>query len=298
MTEEARGKKQTAVYVEGLPDDVTVDELKEHFCKVGVIMDDMFTGGPRIKIYEDEDGNPKGDALIVYLCEPSVRLAIDILDESQLRPGVVIRVSQARQKEQEEGEERKELEGDAEHQAKQRKVDKETWRKQMREMKRKVAWDADEEEGVVEDPVASAADALRRAKENRNAKVVILKHMFTREELESDPKAILDIKEDILLEAERLGKVTNVYLFEDSEDGRCAVKFADREAASKCLAVFDGRYFGGQRIDAELYDGSFRLRERRHAATRPVTSEGEGDLTDEERLDKFAEWLEQDNDDE
>lgn len=85
-------QKQTAIYVTGLPDDTTIDELFEHFSKVGVIMDDMFTGGPRIKLYENEDGTLKGDALVVYLCEPSVQLAIDILDESQLRLGVTIRV--------------------------------------------------------------------------------------------------------------------------------------------------------------------------------------------------------------
>ena len=40
----SKPQKQTAVYVTGLPDDTTVDELFEHFSKVGVIMDDMFTG--------------------------------------------------------------------------------------------------------------------------------------------------------------------------------------------------------------------------------------------------------------
>lgn len=39
-----KAPKRTAVYVTGLPEDVTVDELSTHFSKVGVIMNDMFTG--------------------------------------------------------------------------------------------------------------------------------------------------------------------------------------------------------------------------------------------------------------
>lgn len=289
MAEEGKGtKKQTAVYVEGLPDDVTLDELQEHFSKVGVIMDDMFKGGPRIKIYENEDGTPKGDALIVYLCEPSVQLAIDILDESQLRPGLVIRVSPARQKQHEEEEAAAAARrSEEEPAAKQRKVDKETWKRQMREMKRKVAWDADEEEGVMDGE--GVEDAAHKARQNKFAKVVVLRHMFTKAELESDPKAILDIKEDILFEAEKIGPVTSVYLFEDSEDGRCAVKFADKDTAAQCLEIFDGRFFAGQRIAAEIYDGSFRLRESRHKAV-------SGEEEEAERLEKFADWLEHEED--
>lgn len=41
-------------------------------------------------------------------------------------------------------------------------------------------------------------------------KVVILKHMFTLEELEEDAAAILEIKEDIREECGKLGEVTNV----------------------------------------------------------------------------------------
>lgn len=280
------GPKQTAVYVTGLPDDVTIDELNQHFCKVGVIMDDMFTGGPRIKLYEDEEGKLKGDALVVFLCEPSVQLAREILDESQLRPGIVIRVLPASfNKQPVEAEPKTDAN---EPEAKQRKVDKDTWKRQMNEMKKKISWDADEEEHVLgNDEEKSLA---LKARQNKLSKVVVLRHMFTKEELEEDPAAVLDIKEDLLLEAEKFGPVTSVYLFEQSEDGRCAVKFKSSDSAAKCVAIFDGRYFGGQRIKAEIYDGSFRLRE-----TKNRTAEAQAE---EERLNKFSEWLEQDSQDE
>lgn len=51
-------QKQTAVYVTGLSDDTTIDELFEHFSKVGVIMDDMFTGTVFSISHKDYSTNP------------------------------------------------------------------------------------------------------------------------------------------------------------------------------------------------------------------------------------------------
>lgn len=37
-----------------------------HFKKCGVIITDLNTEKPRIKIYKDETGKPKGDGLVCY----------------------------------------------------------------------------------------------------------------------------------------------------------------------------------------------------------------------------------------
>ena len=68
-------------------------------------------------------------------------------------------------------------------------------------------------------------------------KVVILKHMFTLKELEEDPAAILDIKEDIRDECSKLGEVTNVTLYDREEDGVASVRFGTTEAAQACVLV-------------------------------------------------------------
>lgn len=75
------------VYVTGLPTDITFSELHDTFKKCGILKRDIMTNEPRIKIYKDESGNPKGDASICYLQEASVGLALDILDDSEIRPG-------------------------------------------------------------------------------------------------------------------------------------------------------------------------------------------------------------------
>lgn len=47
-------KTNTWVYVNGLPLDVTVQEVHDHFSKCGVIQQDVTTGEPRIKLYRSK----------------------------------------------------------------------------------------------------------------------------------------------------------------------------------------------------------------------------------------------------
>ena len=65
--------------MKGLPDDVNVSEVEEFFSKAGVIKSDVETGEPKIKVYLDESGRIKGDALISYIKPESVQLAIWML---------------------------------------------------------------------------------------------------------------------------------------------------------------------------------------------------------------------------
>jgi HIV Tat-specific factor 1 len=46
------------------------------------------------------------------------------------------------------------------------------------------------------------------------SRVVVLKHMFTLQELRDDPTVLLDLKEDVREEAEAVGDVTNVVLYD------------------------------------------------------------------------------------
>lgn len=61
--------------------------------------------------------------------------------------------------------------------------------------------------------------------------------MFTLKELDDDPAAMLDVKEDIREECEKLGQVTNVTLYDKEEDGVASVRFANVESAKACISV-------------------------------------------------------------
>jgi HIV Tat-specific factor 1 len=77
-----------AVYVTSIPLDATMEEINTVFKKFGLITEEIDTGKPRIKMYEDEAGNFKGDALVVYFRSESVDIAIQMLDETDFRYGV------------------------------------------------------------------------------------------------------------------------------------------------------------------------------------------------------------------
>lgn len=76
-------------------------------------------------------------------------------------------------------------------------------------MDRKLAdWDDEDQFG----PSKTEDDAGRA--ENKHGRVVVLKHMFTAEELKEDPALLLELKEDVREECETLGEVTNVVLYD------------------------------------------------------------------------------------
>ena len=84
---EPKERKNTAVYVTYLPPDVNVQEVHDVFSKCGVIAEEIDRGKPRIKLYTNDDGSFKGDALILYFRAESVDLAIQMLDDTDFRLG-------------------------------------------------------------------------------------------------------------------------------------------------------------------------------------------------------------------
>ena len=254
-------RANTAVYVTGLPHDVTVAEVADVFSrKCGVIAEEIDSGAPRIKLYTDEKGDFKGDALIVFFKAPSVDMAIMLLDDTEFRIGSAggsgrmrVQAADASYKKTQHHE------GDGEamdkEKARRSAQDKQKVIKKTQKLDARLAdWsDDDEVSAVVE--TSSWWD-----------KVVILKHMFTLAELEEDPGAILDIKEDIREECSKLGEVTNVVLFDMEEDGVASVRFANAEAAKECVGVMNGRNFAGQKVVAHISDGKehFKKSKKKH----------------------------------
>lgn len=74
---------------------MTKEELREYFVRCGVIGIDQNTGEEKIRVYTDDDGVPKGDARIGFAMIESIDTAIEMLHDSEFRPGFRISVQQA-----------------------------------------------------------------------------------------------------------------------------------------------------------------------------------------------------------
>ncbi|TVY56063.1 Splicing factor U2AF-associated protein [Lachnellula suecica] len=240
-------RANTAIYVTGLPLDVTVEEVHEAFSrKCGVIAEEIDSGKPRIKLYTNEKGEFKGDALVVFFKAPSVDMAIMLLDDTDFRFGSGESSGKMRVQAAESSYKKVQHNDGAEKTEKPKASmkDKQKIIKKTQKLDARLAdWSDDEVSSIIE--TSSKWD-----------KVVILKHMFTLEEIAEDPAAILEIKEDIREECGKLGEVTNVVLFDLETDGVASVRFANAEAAKACIGVMDGRKFAGQEVEAYISDGT------------------------------------------
>ena len=285
----------------------TIDEINRIFSRCGVIAEEIDARKPRIKLYTNEDGSFKGDALIVYFRAESVDLAIQMLDDSELRLGEtkdgMMRVTAAdfsyKKVKNEGGAE------DGNANAKEKGGDRKKIIKKTQKMNKCALF-------LILSPILfvfplSALPSLNASPSSmthghipnipnpskladwsdddtsalpetssRWDKVVILKHMFTLAELAEDPAAMLDIKEDIRVECSKMGDVTNVVLFDLEPEGIASVRFSSRESAEACVRVMAGRHFDGRVVEAYVADGGEKFRK----------SSSKKDIRDEEGDDE------------
>ena len=254
-------KQNTAVYVTGLPSDATADEVAELFSrKCGVIAEEIDSGRPRIKMYADADGNFKGDALIVFFKPQSVEMAIMLLDDTDFRfpPAGASSTPKMRVQAADSSYKKTKYDGDTaasssstatkpgsgpssrpSGDSRRSDGDKAKIIKKTQKLSAKLADWSDDEPSALHDPSTAAAGAGGPNVKGGSKwdRVVILRHMFTLDELQDDPTALLDIKEDIREECAKLGPVTNVVLYDEEEEGIVSVRFQTREAAEACLTL-------------------------------------------------------------
>ena len=90
--EEARSTK---VYVSNLPSNISEESFVELMSKCGMVEYDVRNKKPKVKVYRDEEGKPKGDGLCSYIKPESVQLALTIIDGSEYE-GMTLAVTRAK----------------------------------------------------------------------------------------------------------------------------------------------------------------------------------------------------------
>ncbi|TKA78628.1 hypothetical protein B0A55_02670 [Friedmanniomyces simplex] len=279
---EPKERVNTAVYITSLPEDVDVEELHQVFSRYGVIAESLDSDAPRIKLYTDDEGEFKGEALIdlVFFRPESVQLAINMLDESDFRLGqqlptgpMRVRAAEASyksQKDQPLKTDEAKKKGTSANRDRQKVIQK------TQEMNNRLAdWDDDDPQAL---PDTSS----------RWDKVVVLKKMFTLSDLATDPHAISDITEDVREECKKFGEIANITLFDLEEDGVVTVRFTDARAAQACIGTFEGRWFDARQIVAYTADGTERFRKSKGKKGGKESAEQEA-----ERLEAFSRSIEE-----
>ncbi|KAF2034934.1 hypothetical protein EK21DRAFT_55400 [Setomelanomma holmii] len=262
----AKVQENRAVYVTNLPRDTNEVEINEVFSRYGII-DQGADGNKRIKMYTDDEGNFNGEVLIVYFKKDSIKLAIDMMDdyffriEEQNNGTIHVKEADFSYKRNKDSDQIV---------SKMTRKDKKASERNRADLNRKLAEWSDNEEEVAE---------VFAPKKNKWAKVCIMKYAFTIQELEEDPEAYLEIKEDIREVAEEFGDVTNVTLFDKEADGTITVRFREFESAENFRDRNNGRHFAGRKLQVTIAEDKPKFKK---------SARGEEDSSDEERLEKIA----------
>ena len=248
------------VYVTGLPSDATVEELEAHFKQVGILAVDPETQQPRVKIYRDPTGAPKGDASVAYVRPESVELAVEILNGGLLRPGWPMTITKAVFQQKAGG--NNGGEGGGGGQVKRRKVNEAKVKVARAAAKQALSWSEADDTGL-------GGKALR---------IVVVKNMFHPTECQA-PGFVEELQEDLEGECSALGPLEKMTIFERHPEGVVVIKFGTAFAAEQCVKLMNGRFFAGRKLQSSYWDGSTDYTKAVFRAERPPTTtgaEGEG----------------------
>ncbi|CAI2368039.1 unnamed protein product [Moneuplotes crassus] len=252
-----KAKINSNIYIGGLPQDITAEEIENHFSKCGAIRIDPNTGLHKIKLYKNDDGTNKGDALLSFENLESVDTAIEMLHQSNIRHDAVITVERAHF--EQKGEEYRER--------KRQKIDEVEKKRIQAEKERRFAWNEEQASSI-------------------GLKIVILKHMFDPNEAPKDDEAKSNeffqvIEQDVAQEVQnQCGKIEKIELFRDNPEGVIKIKFENPLSAEQCVDKFNQRVFDGQEIEVIFWDGKTNYKK---------VSETTQEV--DKRVDEFGDWL-------
>ncbi|KAL2732674.1 HIV Tat-specific factor 1 isoform X1 [Vespula maculifrons] len=114
-------------------------------------------------------------------------------------------------------------------------------------------------------------------------RVVIIKNLFSPKDFDQEVALLLEYQQDIRQECQKCGDVRKVIIYDRHPEGVAQVTFREPAEAQACVQLLNGRWFSQRKISAEIWDGKTKYK---------IT---ETDAEIEARLDKWDEFLEQED---
>ena len=95
------------------------------------------------------------------------------------------------------------------------------------------------------------------------------------------------MEEDIASECSKCGVIEKITVFSSNPRGIVVVKFATAFAAQQCVEMMDGRFFGGRKLRCFFWD---------QVTDYTVVDTSKEERQEQERIESFGAWLEQQQD--
>ncbi|VDD88168.1 unnamed protein product, partial [Enterobius vermicularis] len=218
----------SSVYVSNLPTDITEEMFVDLMSKCGVIQRDPRTNKLKIKLYKDAEGNLKGDATCCYIKKGSVDLALKILDGWDIN-GREIHVEKAKY----------EMKGEFDPSKKRKRLTAAQKKKFLENQQRIFEWKPEKSRNYR--PISDCT--------------IIMKNMFTVEEMMKNAALVMDLEEEIRKVCERFGKVKKIRVYDNNPEGVISATFENVEQSDLAVKSLNGRVVDGRCINVALWDG-------------------------------------------
>jgi len=211
----------TRVYITGITEDITKEDIKKHFAQAGIIREDEHRE-PMIKIYRDEEGKRKGDATITYLKEASVKLAIQLLTNTEIKKGIKIKVEEAtttliKQQQQTKNKKKK--------------------NRKKNQQYAKLDWHVASDDASI-----------------GGQRVMILYNVFTEKETIENPILKEEVKEKVKEKTTRYGHIKKIHVYIQDPRGIVKVNFTHPKSAQDAVVGMDQQIIRKRKVKAELWD--------------------------------------------
>ncbi|VIO96048.1 HIV TAT specific factor 1, putative [Brugia malayi] len=245
---ELEEERNTSVYVSNLPYSITEESFTELMGKCGVIQRDARTNKLKIKLYRNDDGTFKGDGRCCYIKKESVVMALDILDGWNV-DGKIISVEKAKFQ----------MKGEFDPSKKKKKLTAAQKKRFIENQERIFEWKPEKPRNYR--PISDCT--------------IVMKNMFTLEQMMKNATLLLDLEEEVRKVCERFGAVKKVVVHDNNPEGVICVTFQNVEHSDTAVRSLNGRVVDGRQISVTLWDGK----------TKYTIAE-----TEEQRAERLKQW--------